>query len=109
MSTFRVYIIKCLKTDKCYVSYTSSEKDTYDPVRYLNSIYEKDNSKYTLLGESIKEHGIKDHKFTFVKEKITKDEASEITNTLREKLIDRSLNIEKPKHNYFENELALLY
>lgn len=106
--SFKVYIIKCLKTDKCYISYTASKRDDYNPIRYLHSLYEKDKSKYTLLGESIDEHGFKEHKYAFIKTELNQEEASKLTNEYREKLKDRSLHVEVKKDNYFEEELKLL-
>lgn len=106
--SFRVYIIKCLKDERCYVSYTESAKPDYNPISYLYSIYKKFGEKYITLGESIDEHGLKNHKFTFVMANLTKDEASQVTNNLREKLIDRSLNDVYDTKSIFEKELAML-
>ena len=108
MSTFRVYIIKCIKTDKCYISYTETENKNYNPVSYLYSIYKKNKDKYIELGKSIEEHGIKEHKYLFVKTGLTKDEASEVTEHLREKTGDRSLHDGVDKKSLFEKELALI-
>lgn len=105
--SFRVYIIKCVVTDKCYVSYTESERQDYNPVTYLNSVYKKYGEKYITLGESIAEHGIRNHKYSFIKTGLTKEEATEISNRLRSKLGDRLLNDVESKF-LFEKELSLL-
>jgi hypothetical protein len=106
--SFRVYIIKCLTTDKCYVSYTESTKSDYNPVSYLYSVYKKAHEKYLGLGESIDTNGMKNHKYMFVKKDLSKDEAADICKNLKEKLQDRLLNDVQDKKSYFDNELALL-
>lgn len=106
--SFKVYIIKCLVNDKCYVSYTESQKSDYNPISYLYSIYKKFGEKYITLGESIDEHGSKNHKFTFLKTNLTKDQAIETTDFLRKKLSDRLLNDIFESKGIFDKELALL-
>ena len=105
---FRVYIIKCLKTNKCYVSYTDSENKNYNPLSYLNSIYRKNKDKYVELGKSIEEHGMKQQSFMFVRENLSKEKAAEITNKLREKMSDRSLHDSAQRKEAFLAELALI-
>lgn len=106
--SFRVYIIKCVVNNKCYVSYTESDRSDYNPISYLNSIYKKYGEKYITLGESIQEHGIKNHKFAFVKTGLTKEQAKETSDNLRKKLSDRLLNDDLESKSIFEAELALL-
>lgn len=106
--SFRVYIIKCLKTNKCYVSYTDSDNKNYNPLSYLNSVYRKNKDKYIELGKSIEEHGMKQHSFMFVKENLSKDKASELTTDLREKMSDRSLHDSVQRKESFLAELALI-
>ncbi len=108
MSNFRVYIIKCVKTEKCYISYTDSNNQRYNPLSYLYSIYKKNKDKYIELGKSIEEHGLKQHKCLFVKTGLTKDEASEVTNKLRENTSDRSLHDGNDNKSLFEKELSLI-
>ena len=108
MSTsFRVYIIKCAKTEKCYISYTESPNKSYNPITYLNSVYKKTKDKYIELGKSIEEHGLKEHKYLFVKENLTKEQAIELTESLREKTVDRSLH-DGATPSIFDKELAMI-
>lgn len=106
--SFKVYIVKCLVNEKCYVSYTESQKADYNPISYLYSIYKKHGEKYITLGESIDEHGLNNHKFTFLKTNITKDKAVAITDSLRKKLSDRLLNDVYESKVNFDKEFALL-
>lgn len=106
--TYRVFIIKCLKTNKCYISYTNSKNKSYNPLSYLYSIYQDEKLKYIELGKSIDEYGILEHKYTFVKNNLSKDKASEITDKLREKTQDRSLHDNVVKISYFDEELKYL-
>jgi len=109
MATYRVYLIKCTVTDKCYISYTDSPNEKYNPLSYLNSVYRKGKEKYIELGKSIEEHGMKNHKYMFIKTGLTKDEASEVTNKLRTKTEDRSLHDGFGSTvSVFEKELELL-
>jgi hypothetical protein len=106
--SFKVYIIKCAITDKCYVSYTESPNPNYNPISYLYSIYKKHGEKYISLGESIEEHGLKNHKFTFLKTDLTKEQAVSTNEYLRKKLADRLLNDVYEAKVSFNKELALL-
>ena len=106
--SFKVYIVKCIVTDKCYVSYTESLNPNYNPISYLYSIYKKYGQKYITLGESINEHGIKNHKFTYLKTDLTKEEAIATNEILRKKLADRLLNDVFESKVNFDKELALL-
>lgn len=107
--SFKLYLIKCKPTNKVYVGYTASDNKTYNPVSYLNSLYKRDNTKYQGLGESIKEHGFKEHGFTIVKEGLSKDKAVEYSTTMKEKLGDRCLNDAVPVCTVtFDEELELL-
>lgn len=107
MSSFRVYIIKCVSTNKCYISYTESTNKDYNPLSYLNSIYKKNKDKYVELGKSIEEHGMKNHKYLFVREGLTKEQAIEITETLREGTKNRSLH-DHYVDCIFDEELKLI-
>lgn len=108
MSTsFRVYIIKCAKTNKCYISYTESPNKSYNPITYLNSVYKKTKDKYIELGKSIEEHGLREHKYLFVRENLTKEDAKDLTETLREKTKDRSLH-DDIAPSIFDKELEML-
>lgn len=105
---FKVYIIKCIKSNKCYISYTDSDNKSYNPVLYLNNVYKKDKTRYIALGESVEEYGLKEHKYEFIKENLSKEQAVSITEKLREKTKDRTLHDHLVKKSYFDEELALL-
>lgn len=106
--SFKVYIIKCGVTDKCYVSYTESQKEDYNPISYLYNTFKKYGEKYITLGESIEEHGIKNHQFKFLKTNLTKEKAIQTSDYLRKKLSDRLLNDVYESKVNFDKELALL-
>jgi len=105
---YKLYMIKCEPTGKVYVGYTDSTNPKYNPISYLYNQYKNSNTRYVGLGESIKEHKFGSHQFQFMKENLTKDEASKLSDNLREKLKSKLLNDDVSKKNIFDEELSLL-
>lgn len=104
---YRLYLIKCEVDNKCYVGYTDSKNEKYNPLSYLYNQFKRNENKYVSLGQSIKQNKYGKHRYDYIKSGLTKDEARDISEKLKEKLGERCLN-DKPIKNYFEEELLLL-
>lgn len=104
---YKLYIIKCEITGKSYVGYTDSVNPKYNPLSYLYNQYKRSENRYKGLGESIKEHKYSKHHYTFLREGLTQDEASELALKLKQKLGDKCLNDER-KIVLFDEELSML-
>lgn len=80
---FRLYVIKNKTNDKYFTGVTSSENNL---MYWLLRQYKSDNKKYTELGESINEFGIKNHIYSVVKTFNNKEEADMQNFTLQTNL-----------------------
>src|SRR5690606_35046894 len=80
---FRLYVIKNKSNDKYFTGVTSSENNL---MYWLLRQYKSDNKKYTELGESINEFGIKNHVYSVVKTFNDKEEADKQNFTLQTNL-----------------------
>jgi hypothetical protein len=104
---YKLYLIKCETTGFCYVGYTDSTNPKYNPISYLYNQYKTNENRYKLLGESIKANKFSSHQFQFMKENLTKVEASELSEKIKSKLASKLLN-DPVRKSIFDEELALL-
>ena len=108
VSNFKVYVIKCKTSEKSYLGYTDSTNEKYNPLFYLYNKYKQDKSRYISLGESVEQYKLRDHITKFIKENLTKDEAINITKTIREKLGEKCLNDVPKSDDIFGDEMSIL-
>jgi len=106
---YKVYIIKNKVNGSVYVGRTDSDNGKYNPVSVLYSRFKKDDSKYTKLGNAIKEHGFKNFVFTFVKTDLSEDDSTKVMEIMKEKYHDKCLNDEVADSTpFFVDELKFL-
>lgn len=102
---YKVYIIKCIKTEQAYAGRTDSVNPKYNPISVLYNRYKKDNTKYVALGDCIKEHKFSNFAFTIIKENLTEEESDALLKKIKEHYADKSLNDEIKKVDYFSAEM----
>lgn len=88
---FRLYVIKNLIKDTFFTGVTSSENNL---IYWLYNQY-RNNNKYAELGESIKEDGLKNHKYVVLQVFNNKDDADKKNYDFQQKLQEKGKLINK--------------
>lgn len=81
----RVFAIKSTISNDVYYGVSTSTNEKANPLRFLYSKYQQNPKSFTKLGDLVKEQGISNFRYAFLKSYNTKDEAVDVCAKLRER------------------------